>query len=400
MFANSYLHKNNNEPIIQTDAEPGTALIVVIPCFREPQIKQTLESLKACLLPSCKVEVIVLINHSEIASTAVKEYNNTTYAELVEWIANNEMEGLRFYAPAPIELKKKWAGAGLARKKGMDEAVRRFNKLGTPDGVVVSLDADTLVQENYLVEIENYFQQNTKHVGATLAFEHQKEGLQQKQQEGILLYEKYLNYYKHALDFTGYPYSMFTIGSAFAVRALAYVKRGGMNRRQAGEDFYFLQNLVQMGTVGEINATCVFPSARLSDRVPFGTGPILQKWMKGEEDLTLSYNFQAFVDLKALFEVKNSLYKINKTAFENRLYDLPAPVAEFIQYDRFWKELENLNKNCSTLQTFQTRFYQTFNAFKILKYLNFAHENYFRKTDLEEQTQLLNKAVLSQSNIK
>ncbi|WP_346854189.1 glycosyltransferase family A protein [uncultured Draconibacterium sp.] len=400
MFADSYLNKNNNEPIIQSDAEPGTAIIVVIPCFREPEIKQTLESLKACRLPSCKVEVIVLINHSEIATPSVKEYNTATHAELTCWIENNEIEGLKFYAPAPIELKKKWAGAGLARKKGMDEAVRRFNTLDTPDGIVVSLDADTLVEQNYLVEIENYFQQNTKHVGATLAFEHQKEGLQPKQEEGILLYEKYLSYYKQSLDFTGYPYSLFTIGSAFAVRALAYVKRGGMNRRQAGEDFYFLQNLVQMGRVGEINTTSVYPSARLSDRVPFGTGPILQKWMNGEEDLTLSYNFQAFVDLKALFDVKNSLFKIDETAFENALQNLPASVAEFIRIDGFWPELENLNKNCSTLQTFQTRFYQTFNAFKILKYLNFAHETYFRKANLEEQLLLLNTAVLTQSNIK
>ena len=66
---------------------------------------------------------------------------------------------------------------------------------------------------------------------------------------------------------------MFTIGSAFAVTANAYIKRGGMTRSQAGEDFYFLQTLAQIGTVGEITTTKVYPSARLSDRIPFGTGP-------------------------------------------------------------------------------------------------------------------------------
>ena len=49
-------------------------------------------------------------------------------------------------------------------------------------------------------------------------------------------------------DFVGYPDSIYTIGSAFAVRAEAYMKQGGMNRRQAGEDFYFLYKLTKAWT--------------------------------------------------------------------------------------------------------------------------------------------------------
>ena len=60
-----------------------------------------------------------------------------------------------------------------ARKKGMDEAVRRFNFFEKPDGIIVSLDADTLVPQNYLLEIERYFNNNPQKIGATIAFEHQ-----------------------------------------------------------------------------------------------------------------------------------------------------------------------------------------------------------------------------------
>jgi len=104
------------------------------------------------------------------------------------------------------------------------------------------------------------------------------------------------------LDFAGFPDSIYTIGSAFAVRAEAYVKQGGMNRRQAGEDFYFLNKLTKLGTVAEINDAFVFPSARVSDRVPFGTGAAMTKWMNEDEDLTKTYNFAAFQDLKRLFD--------------------------------------------------------------------------------------------------
>jgi hypothetical protein len=297
----------------------------------------------------------------------------------------NPKSGLRFFAVGPVELRKKWAGAGLARKSGMDEAIRRFNLYNKPNGIIVSLDADTLVEENYLVEIENYFKQNPDQVGATITFSHQTEGLEKKHLEGIQLYEKYMDYYKKALEFAGYPYPMFTVGSAFAVKAVAYVKRGGMNRRQAGEDFYFLQNLVQIGPVGEITGTTVHPSARLSDRVPFGTGPVLQKWMRGEEDLTKTYNFQAFNDLKRFFDVANVLFKISEKDYEELRIKLPPSVGIFLQEDNFWLEINDLNKNCSTLPAFQKRFFQKFNAFKILKFLNFSHEKYYQKADLESQ---------------
>jgi len=390
MFASRYLDKNKVEPLISAPPSPLLKISVVIPCYREPDILQTLESLKNCHLPDSEVEVIVLINHSESAPEEIKDFNKKTKTEIESWIKKNSGEGYTFFAVGPIDLRKKWAGAGLARKKGMDEAVRRFNLVENPGGIVVSLDADTLVQENYFTEIEKFFKSHPKNPGATIAFSHQKEGLGEKHLQGIFLYEKYMDYYKNALEFCGYPYPMFTVGSAFAVTAEAYVKRGGMNRRQAGEDFYFLQNLAQIGPVGEIRSTTVFPSARLSSRVPFGTGPILQKWMEGKEDLTQTYNFEAFGDLKDFFDVKDQLYQIEKQDYKLLIMKLPLSVGNFLVEDDFWKEITDLNQNCSSLKSFQTRFFQKFNAFKILKFLNFCHPLFYQKENLEEQIRKLN----------
>lgn len=391
MFADRYLEKNQHKILINELPEEATGIIVVIPCLRETELTNTLNSLNECDLPKCRVEVILLINQSEVADADTIRLNTQTKADADRWIAENPKSGIRFYTVGPINLKKKWAGAGLARKKGMDEAIRRFNLSDNKNGILVSLDADTLVAKNYLVEIEKHFGEYPKQVGATVAFEHQKKQLDEKLREGIELYELYLDYYKRALHYCGYPYSLFTIGSAFAVKAEAYVKRGGMNRRQAGEDFYFLQNLVQMGKVGEITSTKVYPSARLSNRVPFGTGPILQKWMKGEEDLTLTYNFEAFKNLQEFFVQKDRLFKIYLDEYSEFMNAVNKPIKEFLEIDQFSVELDDLNKNCSRLETFQVRFFQKFNAFKILKFLNFAHEQYYQKADLQEQVVLLNK---------
>jgi hypothetical protein len=334
----------------------------------------------------------VLINHPANAPETIKQVSRKTKSGIEKWTKNNSSPNRRFYVAGPVELRIKWAGAGLARKSGMDEAIRRFNSLNKPDGIIVSLDADTLVEVNYFVEIEKHFKENQKNVGATLSFQHQTEGLGQKHLEGIQQYEKYLKYYKEAVAFTGYPFSMFTVGSAFAVTAEAYVRRGGMNRRKAGEDFYFLQNLAQIGTIGEITTTTVYPSSRLSDRVPFGTGPILQKWMNGREDLFKTYNFHAFVDLRLFFQRKENFFKITGEEYLAVISELPEPVFEFLQHDNFSKELDDLNQNCSTQTTFQKRFFQKFNAFKILKFLNFTHERFFNKENLDEQIKMLNQS--------
>ena len=393
MFADKYLEKNNKHPLIETPPNANCGIIVVIPCFMEPDILLTLNSILVCDLPEQNVEVIVLINYSEIAESDIKSYNLNTKISVDNWINENESTKINFYAVGPVELPKKWAGVGLARKSGMDEAARRFSLLEKPQGVIVGLDADSLVEKNYFIEIENHFRKHPKDAGATISFKHQTAGQPQKLIEGILLYEKYLTYYKNALEFTGFPHAMFTVGSAFAVTAEAYIKRGGMNRRKAGEDFYFLQNLVQVGNVGEITSTQVFPSARVSDRVPFGTGALMNKWVNGEDDLTKTYNFQAFQDLKLFFNQVERFFKISETEFMLLLSDLPESIRQFVAQDNFWKELSGLNQNCATLTTFQTRFFYQFNAFKILKFLNFAHQNFYEKVDMEQQILKLREAI-------
>lgn len=390
MFANRYLQKSKNFKWIEDIPDPDTRIIVVIPCFMEPEIINTLESLVKCDLPPCSAEVIILINHSVISKEEVRLYNQKTAMEADDWIRNNQRKNLRFFVEGPVEFPSKWAGVGVARKRGMDNAVRRFNFLNRPEGIIVSLDADTIVEKNYLTAIFDHFLNSPADVGAVISFEHQIENLEGRHLQGILLYEKYLAYYRRALRFSGYPHSIFTIGSAFAVRADAYVKRGGMSRRQAGEDFYFLQNLVHLGNVGEISATTVHPSARLSDRVPFGTGPVLNKWMRYEEDLSKTYNFNSFCDLREFFRIRKKLFRITEAEYHIYINTLPESIRNFIIEENFQDELDDLNKNCSTLKTFDIRFFQKFNAFKILKYLNYAHTNYYEKAELDSQTGLLN----------
>ena len=384
MFADRYINKNIVYPeFIDAVVSPEVSMIVMIPCLNEPGIFRTLESLWSCDPIKSSCEVIVVVNESENSTLAVKNFNQETYNKLFDWKQENDRENLILHPIYAQSVNAKHAGAGMARKIGMDEVIRRFNALNRPDGVLISLDADCLVSSNYLQRIESVFNKNKSCFAATLNFKHRAEDMDDpKQKLGIQLYEDYLHYYKKALDFAGFPDSIYTIGSAFAVRAEAYVKQGGMNRRQAGEDFYFLNKLTKLGSITEINDAFVYPSARISDRVPFGTGAAMTKWMNEDGDLTVTYNFAAFLDLKVLFDQVDTLFR--NSVDDVFMASLPASIQEYLQVLEFPIKLAEINKNSSSLSSFRKRFFQFFDGFIILRFLNLAHQKYYSQQNLSE----------------
>jgi len=267
---------------------------------------------------------------------------------------------------------------------GMEEALRRMN--GDKTGIIVSLDADCLVAPNYLTEIYRNFKEYGLH-SATIEFHHPVEHLDVSDPLRIAAtnYEAYLRYYRRALEFCGYPYPYFTIGSAFAVTAETYLKAGGMGKQQSGEDFYFLQKVFPLGRTRFIDTTCVYPAARTSDRVPFGTGPALQKMIAENQLSKYSYQVDAFKTLKDFFDRIDCFFKKPQQEIENRISDLPEYLLLFLKEDDFLSKTEEINRHTASLLNFRKRFFSYFNAFKILKYLNFVHPAYFDLADVWEQ---------------
>lgn len=386
MFADRYIQNNIvYPPFIKEEASPSLSVIVMIPCLNEPEIIRTLESVWACEPVDSFCEVLVVVNDSESSTEPVKAANQGTFEKLLVWKQANDRKNLvlhPFYAPS---IQAKFAGAGMARKIGMDEAIRRFNAFNRPEGVIVSLDADCLVSRNYLQRIEQVFSQSKSCFAATINFRHRFEEMEDARQEaGIRMYEDYLHYYKQALDFAGFPNSIYTIGSAFAVRADAYVKQGGMNRRQAGEDFYFLHKLTKLGRLAEITDAFVYPSGRVSDRVPFGTGAAMTKWKNFTEDLALTYRFDAFLDLKILFDHVDSLYNVSSNRYTEILTSLPQSIQEYLNAVSFEEKLSEINRNSATPESFRKRFFQVFDAFQVLKFLNMVHGSHYQQQNLAE----------------
>jgi hypothetical protein len=365
-------------------------LKIVIPCYNEPEALLTLRSLWACERGNFKVEIIVVVNSYLISPESIRQQNRRTFNELVCFAEKRNTP--RFYlTPLFIEnLPGRQTGAGLPRKIGMDEAVIRFKKEDNPKGIIVSLDADCTVKSNYLIEIHSHFKKY-KLKSATIEFHHPMEHLDKENEirKATEAYETYLRYYRAALEYTGYPYSYYTIGSAFAVTVQSYVQAGGMGKQQAGEDFYFLQKIFPLGKTCFIDTTCVFPAARISDRVPFGTGPAINKMIEEKQTKKQSYQIAAFTELKLLFDKIDSFFKKPSMEIEQEISNLPSHFQAFLKEDDFLNKIAEINRYTAHAVNFKKRFFSYFTAFKILKYLNYVHPYPYEWADASESLKIL-----------
>lgn len=270
----SYLHKRAVAAPWLINEPPGRlfAGAVVIPSLAEsPNLPQTLASLS--LNPAellSQFLILVVVNHRVDAPPAEKADNRATVALLPAWKREYGLEHLHWVdAASPGSELPSRQGVGLGRKIGLDLALAHLD-FTVGDPVMVCLDADTIVQPDYLGAIRSHFAAATAG-GAAIPFRH-RPAADLPGQAAIDRYELFLRAYVLGLEQAGSPYAFQTVGSAMACRASAYVAGGGMNRRLAGEDFYFLQQVHKVAGVAPLSGTCVYPSPRASHRVPFGTG--------------------------------------------------------------------------------------------------------------------------------
>jgi glycosyltransferase involved in cell wall biosynthesis len=375
IYADNYFKRfASKETLIDDPIDSDCQIIIVIPCHNEPDLIGTLESLIDCQTPSFQVEVIVVVNQKvgNEASTFGRK-NAETIESFKIWNEKLKNKALKFHLIEALDMPAKHAGVGLARKTGMDEALRRFDSIDV-NGTIVCLDADCRVSENYLIAIAKEFTQSSAGLGE-VHFEHQFElETDPNLKAGIINYELFLHYYVEGLQKAGFPYAIQTIGSCMLVKASTYAKHGGMNKRKAGEDFYFLHKIIPHEEFMEVASATVYPSCRTSDRVPFGTGKAQQDWLDQETKAYLTYDPKIFYELESLF---NSVESLFQNDIDKIISELPEVPRDFINHHDFIDKIDLIKSNCKNLAQFQKQFYIWFDGFLCMKFVHFVRDHYY-----------------------
>ena len=374
---NKYLEKHAflDSQIMQAPAI-DLQMVVVIPVYAEEELLHTLQSISQCDQPQGSVECIVVINAPENADSKILSLNNLAYEEVIAF-ANRVPSWMSLKVLVHNDLPLKKAGVGLARKIGMDEAVRRFNALDR-DGLIINIDADCTCSPNYFTAIQTYFEMHPQTWSGCLDFYHPFENEKGVDRDAIVAYELHLRYFIAAQKAIGLPFAFQTIGSCMVVRSSAYQKRGGMNIRKAGEDFYFIHKFVSIGRHDDILTAKVYPSARSSFRVPFGTGRAVSNFKKTGYQLTSAW--QSFLDLQSLVADMDSLFLYPTETIKK----WPVVVCNYFYEIDGIERIHMIRENTAGLATFRKQFYQWFDAFHLMKYVHYCRPHYSDQPILQQ----------------
>ena len=389
----------------------GIENVIVVPAIAEfENIHNLLSSIiKNDRSSLQKTLIIFVINNSLSSDSKIKEDNRKSL-ELLRSIMNKYTSedflvdiskkdiniGLIDAASDGNEFTDKEAGVGLTRKIGLDEALKVFDYTKPGKKILFFLDADCLVDGNYLKEMNDIF--NEKNISvATVDFEHstEKKGDYRK---GIITYEIFLRHYVTGLLFAKSPFAFHTIGSTLVCDYEAYVKVGGMNTRKAAEDFYFLQKVAKFYNIHRITSTKVRPSARESWRVPFGTGKSMGDYLSNQKKIFL-YNPTEFVILKAWLELFNSDIALTTENLLNEAMKIHPGLFNFLQNCEFkenWKRILDNSKSEKQL-IYQRK--NWFDAFKTLKLMHHLRDTSFPMMEVSAGIKYFFKVVGGYSEI-
>lgn len=252
-------------------------------------------------------------------------------------------------------------GVGWARKVMMD----KISEVAEGDDIILSLDADVTFSTEYLYSIAETFSKFPDAVALSVPYFHRPVS-DPAACHAILRYEIYMRYYSLNLWRIQSPYTFTALGSAIACPVWAYRAVGGITPKMSGEDFYFLQKLRKYGKMLFWNPQKVYPEARFSSRVYFGTGPAMIKGNDGDWTSYPLYSSRFFDEISETYQLIPSFYKkTGVTSVTNFLKD------HLKEDDPF----HLLRENAKEVNQFVRSCHEKFDGLRILQYLKFRQTN-------------------------
>ena len=392
--------------------------VVVIPAYAErDSLLFTLASV--ALNPEAllsKTMVLCVVNNKADAPDEDKENNAQTLTWLDALIrrrhfdapeADEKLRGAwRAVTASPIrlgfidasspglEIPDREGGVGMARKIGMDTALRLLSTSEHKPRLILSLDADTLVRSDYLSAVRSAFSSGRAQAGM-VDYEHPMPP-DREQQAAVCRYEIFLRYWVLGLQFAESPYAFHSIGSTMVTTDEGYLAVRGMNRREAGEDFYFLNKLAKLGPLRKIHETRVYPSGRSSGRVPFGTGAAVAGMVSRASGDYPLYDPRAFVVLRALIALMNKSFQGTAEEILGRAKEIHSGLGEFLAARRFLTVQPKIRSNVKDRKTYERQMHEWFDGFETLKLIHFLTRHFYPKISLPSAV----KQLLEMQNLE
>ena len=264
-------------------------------------------------------------------------------------------------------------GVGLARKIGCDTALRWMHEGAISGDWICSTDADAALPPDYFARLGRC---NTT-TAAVFPFQHIP-GPDLACNQATALYELRLHHYVLGLEYAASPYAHHSLGSCLAVRPEAYAQVRGFPRRAGGEDFYLLNKLSKLGPVARLGGQGIQLQSRYSRRVPFGTGPAVDKIAGAAQpaQLPLFYHPACFAALRAVLAAVPVYWQAANTDLQDLLLErtmepeLARACSTALDRMGMQDALAHCRRQGKSSEQFLRQFHQWFDAFRSLKFIH------------------------------
>ena len=357
------------ESVHSTEDKGRWQYCLIIPAYKESKVFY--QRLTSSLLKQHAVLLVLVINQPD-SLTSPHPDNSLLWQQLIDnTVEQNASDNVllrsiphtnsslllinRFNAGLRIPEKQ---GVGLARKMGADIALSLIDSGYVTHPWIYTTDADTHLPNNYFTALnsDTDIHRNALSAAATYSFKHLCDATSVGR--ATQLYEQRLRQYVDGLHSAGSPYAFQTIGSTIAISSTHYAQVRGF----------------------------ITIEARQSDRVPFGTGPAINKLLleKKINQANIFYHPQIFVELKRWLE------KIHLTQ--------SSPLGELSLSTNTLKALSTLGaaraigaarKVSTSASSYNKHIHTWFDAFKTLRFVHCLQEQAYPSVNATDLTAAL-----------
>lgn len=261
-------------------------------------------------------------------------------------------------------------GVGLARKIGCDIALLWQHQGAISSDWICCSDADAVLPKDYFSRLD----QAANSGAAVFPFAH-RPGISKDISEATALYELRLHHYVLGLNYAQSPYAYHTLGSCIAVKRQHYARVRGYPKRSGGEDFYLLNKLSKVGPISRLDGECIAIASRRSHRVPFGTGPAIEKIID-ENDHRIFYHPECFESLRAFLAVvptlrESALEELTPLLISEGLTpNLALLTSQTLEKMNISKAIAHCLQHGKDERKFVSQFNQWFDGFRTLKFIH------------------------------
>ncbi|MDA8679011.1 hypothetical protein N9L80_01760 [Luminiphilus sp.] len=365
--------------------------VMVLPCFDESPgfIHRFVQAFE-----TASVLLIVVINRP---ASSVPEVNQSLKEALATLptrplqLGYDLHEASRSFSLLSIDLEALEGatpndqGVGRARRVGCDVALTLIDRHTVSSPWIYSTDADTEWDASLLTRTWP-----SEASAVSLPFTHRATD-DPAISHATLIYELTMHHYVLHLQAIGSPYAFHTLGSSCVINSHAYAAVRGMPLRNAAEDFYLLNKLAKVGSVHCASGAGVSITSRQSNRVPFGTGPAVEKLMAATDpcDVPLFYHANCFAVLEQLLQLFRQWSSVLEADTQRQLVDhlgnaIGTDLDRLLNQWDYRKAIRHIHNAGKSDAARQHHTHTWFDGFRLLKIIHLLRDHHFPNLTLNE----------------